>query len=206
MPVMRRVRRLKGRVDRGRIPRWRCSSGRRFTSLTETVLEHCRRPFAAWISFIRLTRRNVRVEFEAELCGVTHKIFFEWRNRVLATVSSYRDRIVLRDTVWVDEIYINDTDLSKGYGRARKRGLFRQKPRICVVVEIHKNPVVIVCDTESPVRCASEGPWAARLQPGRCSFKTSSGPATCWSGTMGSRAKRAGLTSTVLSTWSGWRW
>ena len=70
-------------------------------------------------------RPIVPVECAAGLCGVTHKTAFEWQHRVLATVSGYRDRIVLRGTVWVDETYVNDTDLSKGYGRARKRGLAR---------------------------------------------------------------------------------
>ena len=59
-------------------------------------------------------RHNVPVECAAEPCGVTHKTAFEWRHRVLATVSGYQDRIVLRDTVWVDKTYVNDTDLSKG--------------------------------------------------------------------------------------------
>lgn len=97
------------------VPRWRrgCCRGRRFTSLTGTVLEHRRTPHAAWVSFIRLIRHNVPVECAAKLCGVTHKTAFEWWHRVLATVSGYQDRIVLRDTVWVDETYVNDTDLSK---------------------------------------------------------------------------------------------
>ena len=48
-------------------------------------------------------RHSVPVECTAELCGVTHKTALEWRHRVLATVSGYQDRIVPRDTVWVDE-------------------------------------------------------------------------------------------------------
>ncbi|WP_147357350.1 IS1 family transposase [Collinsella sp. AM15-2] len=97
------------------VPRWRCRScGRRFTSLTGTVLEHCRKPLATWVFFIRLMRHNVPVECAAELCGVTHKTALEWRHRVLATVSGYQDRIVPRDTVWVDETCINNTDPSKG--------------------------------------------------------------------------------------------
>lgn len=48
-----------------------------------------------------------------------HKTAFEWHHRVLATVYGYQDRIVLRDTVWVDETYISDTDLSKGYAGRR---------------------------------------------------------------------------------------
>lgn len=56
---------------------------------------------------------------------------------MLATVSGHRDRIVLRDTVWVDETYVNDTDLSKGHGQARKCGLFRQKLGICDAIDVH---------------------------------------------------------------------
>lgn len=90
-------------------------------------------------------RHNVPVERATELFVVTHKTAFEWRHRVLATVAGHQDRIVLRDTVWVDETYINDTDLSKGYGQARKRGPSRQKPRICVDIDVHKNPVGVAC-------------------------------------------------------------
>ena len=117
------------------VSRWRCRCcGRRFISPTGTVLEHCRKPLPVWISFIRPMRHNVPVECTAELCGVTHKTAFEWRHRALATVSGYQDRILLRDTVWVDETYINCTDLSKGYGQARKRGLSRQK--LCILYSV----------------------------------------------------------------------
>lgn len=86
---------------------------------------------------------------------------------MLATVFGYRDRIVLHDTVWVDETYINDTNLSKGYRQARKRGLSRQKPCICVAIDIHKNPVAVVCGHGKPrspcVRKAVGGQDGARL-------------------------------------------
>ena len=62
---------------------------------------------------------------------------------MLATVSGYRGRIVLHDTVWVDETYINDTDLSKGCGQTRKRDLSRQKLCSCVAIDIHNNPVAV---------------------------------------------------------------
>ena len=103
---------------------WRCRCrSRKFNSLTGTVLERCRKPLPAWVSSITLMRHNVPVECAAELCDDTHKTAFEWRHRVLATVSGYQNRIMLRDAVWVDEFCVNDTDLSKGYGQARKRGL-----------------------------------------------------------------------------------
>lgn len=97
---------------------------------------------------------NIPVECAAEPCGVTHKTAFEWRHRVLATVSGYQDRIALRDTVWVDEIHINDTDLSKGYGRARKRGLSRQKPCICVAIDSKRTRSRSSAATASPARRA----------------------------------------------------
>lgn len=93
---------------------------------------------------------NVPVEAAAEACGITHKTAWEWRHRVLATVSGYQDRIVLRDRVWIDEIYLNDAELSKGPGQARKRGLSKQKVCVCVAIDVHKNPVAKVCGHGKP--------------------------------------------------------
>ena len=64
---------------------------------------------------------------------------------MLATVSGHRDRIVLRGIVWVDEAYVNDTDLSMGYGQARKRGLSLQKLCARIAIDVHKNPAAVVC-------------------------------------------------------------
>lgn len=131
VPGMRRPRRPEGRVHRRRRPEADPPPLRQ-----EVHLPHRHRPRALpqaaplWVSFIRLMRHNVPVECTAELCGVSHRTDFEWRRRVLATVTGYQDRIVLRETVWVDKIHINETDLSKGYGQLHKRGLSRQKLRI----------------------------------------------------------------------------
>lgn len=149
------------------VPRWRCRCcGRRFTSLTGTVLVHCRKPLPVWVSFIRPMRHNVPVECAAELCGITHKTAFEWRHRVLATVSGYQDRIVPRDTVWVDETYIDDTDLSKGYERARKRGLSRQKLCNCVAIDVHRNPVAVARDHGRPSPARVRKAMGGRIAPG----------------------------------------
>ena len=102
----------------------------------------------------------------AEPCGVTHKTAFLWRHRVLATESGYQDRIVLRDTVWVDETHINGTDLSKGYGQARKRGLSRQKLCICVNIDVHKNPVAVVCGHGKPSSACMRKAVGGRIAPG----------------------------------------
>ena len=106
------------------LQRYRCRScGTRFNSLTGTVLEHCRKELATWVDFVSLMRFNVPLDAAAEVCRVTHQTAWEWRHRIFATVDGYQERIVLRDRVWIDETYISDTDLTHGYGEARKRGL-----------------------------------------------------------------------------------
>ena len=94
---MRRPRRLEGRLHRGRGAQMALPLLQQEVNppLTGAVFEHCRKPHTAWVSFIRLMCHNVSVECADELCGVTHKTAFEWRHRVLATVSGQRDRVVL---------------------------------------------------------------------------------------------------------------
>ena len=139
-----------GKTPAGR-QRFRCRScGEGFTSLTGTVFEHGKKDFATWVRFVELMTWNVPIDAAAELCGVTHQTAFEWRHRVFATVSGYQDSIVLRNRVWIDEVYVNDTDLSKGYGQARKRGLSKQKLCIAIAIDTSKNPVAVVCGHGKP--------------------------------------------------------
>ena len=84
------------------------------------------------------------------VCRISHQTAFEWRHRVFATVDGYQDRLVLRDRVWIDETYIVDTDLARGYGQARKRGLSKQQICIAVAIDVHKNPVAVVCGHGKP--------------------------------------------------------
>lgn len=133
------------------VRRWRCPAcGARFTSLTGTVLERCKKPLPAWVDFIRLTAFAVPLDACAEMCGITHQTAWEWRHRLFAAVDGYQDRIVLRGRVWIDETYVNDTDLSKGYGQARKRGLSKQKICIAVGIDSRKEPVAVVCGHGKP--------------------------------------------------------
>lgn len=67
----------------------------------------------------------------------------------------------------VDETYIYDTDLSKGYGQACKRGLSRQKLCICVAIDIHKNPVAVVCSHRKPSFARVRKAMGAGCRPGR---------------------------------------
>jgi len=124
--------------------------GTRFSSLTGTVLERCKKDLPTWIDFINLMRFDVPLDAIAEICRIAHQTAFEWRHRVFATVDGYQDRLVLKDRIWIDETYINDTDLTHGYGEARKRGLSKQKICITVAIDIHKNTVAIVCGHGKP--------------------------------------------------------
>lgn len=81
-------------------------------------------------------------------------------------MSDRHDRIVLHDTIWVDRTYINDTALSKGYGQARKRGLSRQKLCICVAIDIHKNPVAVVCGHGKPSSARARKAVGGWMAPG----------------------------------------
>ena len=41
-------------------------------------------------------------------------------------------------------------DLTRGYGQARKRGLSKQQICIAVAIDMHKNPVAVVCGHGKP--------------------------------------------------------
>lgn len=133
------------------VRRWRCPRcGARFTSLSGTVLENCKKPLSTWVDFIRLTLFAVPLDACAEMCRITHQTAWEWRHRLFAAVDGYQDRIVLRGRAWIDETYVNDTDLSKGYGQAPKRGLSKQKICIAVGIDSRKEPVAVVCGHGKP--------------------------------------------------------
>ena len=67
-----------------------------------------------------------------------------------AQVRCLRCALRRRGRVWIDEAYVNDTDLSKGCGQARKRGLSKQKICIAIAIDASKNPVAVVCGHGKP--------------------------------------------------------
>ena len=147
--------------------RFRCPAcGRRYNSLTGTVLEHSKATMPQWVGFVRLMRFNVPLDAAAEAVGVTHQTAWEWRHRVFATVDGYQDGLVLRDRVWVDETYVADTDLSHGYGQARKRGLSKQKACIAVAIDVHKNPVARLCGHGKPSSRRVSGALSGNIAEG----------------------------------------
>lgn len=144
-----------GRKRDGRTPaghqRYRCKECREsFSSLTGTIFEHSKKDLPTWVDFVRLMSFNVPLDAAAEICRISHQTAWEWRHRVFATVDGCQDRIVLKGRIWIDETYVNDTDLSKGYGEARKRGLSKQKVCIAVAIDESRSPVAVVCGHGKP--------------------------------------------------------
>ena len=158
-------------VGDGRTPaghrRLRCAEcGARFSTMSGTTVENCKKDFSTWVRFVEPMTWNVPVEAAAEACGVTHKTAFEWRHRVFATVDGYQDRIVLRGRIWIDEVYVNDTDLSKGPGQARRRGLSKQKLCIAIAIDASKNPVAVACGHGKPSTRRVKAALGAHLAEG----------------------------------------
>lgn len=131
--------------------RWVCKEcGARFNSLTGTIFESFKKPLYTWVLFIRLMCYNVQLDAAAELCGMSHQTAWEWRHRVMETIDGYQDRIVLRDKVWIDEMYVTDSDLKGEPGWKPKRGLSKDKICIAVAIDVHKNVVAVRCGHGKP--------------------------------------------------------
>ena len=131
--------------------RWECKEcGARFTSLTGTIFESFKKPLFTWVLFIRLMCYNVQLDAAAELCGMSHQTAWEWRHRVMKTIDGYQERIVLRDKIWIDEMYVTDSDLKGEAGWKPKRGLSKDKICIAVAIDVHKNVVVVRCGHGKP--------------------------------------------------------
>lgn len=130
---------------------WECRGcGHKFTSLSGTIFESAKKPLWRWVLFIRLMCFNVQLDACAELCGITHQTAWEWRHRVMATIDGYQDRIVLRDKVWIDEMYITDSDLKGEPGWRPRRGLSRNKICMAVAIDARKNVVAVRCGHGKP--------------------------------------------------------
>lgn len=131
--------------------RWACKEcGTRFTSLTGTIFESFKKPLFTWVLFIRLMCYNVQLDAAAELCGMSHQTAWEWRHRVMETIDGYQERIVLRDKVWIDEMYVTDSDLKGEPGWKPKRGLSKDKICIAVAIDVRKNVVAVRCGHGKP--------------------------------------------------------
>lgn len=149
------------------IARYRCPScGARYTALSGTVLDNCKKDLPSWVAFVDAMRWAAPLDAAAEMCDITHQTAFEWRHRVFATVDGFQERVRLSGRVWIDELHVNDTDLSKGYGEARKRGLSKQKVCIAVGIDAGKRVVAKVCGHGKPTTKGIKAALASHIDAG----------------------------------------
>ena len=149
------------------VRRRRCPAcGARFTPLAGTVLGGCKKPPAAWVPFIRLALLSVPPDACAEACRISRHAAWERRHRLSAAVGGCQDRIVLRGRVWADEACVSNTDLSKGCGQARRRGLSKQKLCMAVGIDARKEPVAVACGHGRPSAARIRAALGGRVAEG----------------------------------------
>lgn len=147
--------------------RWLCPAcGEPLSALAGTVLEHVNKELPVWERFITCMCHNAPPDLIAEVCEVAHTTAFEWRHRVFATVDGYQDRLVLSGRVWIDELYMTDSDIVRSAGFVQKRGLSENKICIAVAIDAFKNAVVVVCGHGRPSSKRIEDAPLSRIAPG----------------------------------------
>lgn len=140
----------EGKTPAGR-QRWRCPvCGGAFSALTGTVLESVNKELPVWERFVTCMCYNAPIDLTAEVCGIAHTTAFEWRHRVFATIDGYQDRLVLSGRVWIDELYLTDSDIVRSADFVQKRGLSKNKICIAVAIDERKNAVAVVCGHGKP--------------------------------------------------------
>lgn len=155
-----------GKTPAGR-QRWRCPRcGEAFSALTGTVLESSNKELPVWERFITCMCYNAPVDLAAEVCGIAHTTAFEWRHRVFATVDGYQDRLVLRGRVWIDELYLTDSDIVRSADYVPKRGLSKNKICIAVAIDAYKNAVVAICGHGKPSSRRIRDALLSHIAPG----------------------------------------
>lgn len=155
-----------GRTPAGR-RRWRCPiCGCAFSALTGTVLEYSKKELPVWERFITCMCYNAPIDLIAEVCGIRHKTAFEWRHRVLATVDGYQDRLVLSGRVWIDGLYLTDSDIVRSADFVRKRGPSKNKICVAAAIDAFKNAVVVICGHGRPSSKRIKDALLSHVAPG----------------------------------------
>ena len=150
-------------------------------------------------------RHNVPLDCAAEPCGVSRQTAFERRHGALAAVSGHRGRIVPRGRAWIDGTHVNDTDPSKGYGQARRRGPSRQKPCTLVAIDVRKSPTAAACGHGKPGSARVGSALAGRLPRAAPSSTTGGGPTAGPSPTAAASRSPTGPTAATRPTSRRWR-
>ena len=123
--------------------RFKCKTcNKTFGLLTNSIFNSTKKNLYAWIKFIDLMIYNVPLECIEFNLDLDHKTVFLWRHKIFSTVDTYQDNVILKDTIWLDEIYIEDLEIKRPEG-LKDRGLSKYKRCIVIGIDIYKNIIAI---------------------------------------------------------------
>ena len=103
-----------------------------FTLLSDSIFN------SAKISLHKLT---TYIELMSEVLDISSNIAKIWHKKIFNTVNNYQDHLVLSDTIWIDETYIEDYEIEVISKGKHLRGLSRSKMCIVVAIDNHKNMI-----------------------------------------------------------------
>lgn len=123
--------------------RYKCKScGKTYSLLHNSIFNSTKKNLYTWIKFIDLMIYNVPLECIEFNLDLDHKTVFLWRHKIFSTIDTYQDNVILKDTIWLDEIYIEDLEIKRPEG-LKDRGLSKYKRCIVIGIDIYKNIIAI---------------------------------------------------------------
>lgn len=130
--------------------RYRCSCGRRFGLLTNSVLASAKTTLAQWLSMVSLMSYNVPLDLIAEQVGIHHNTALLMRRKLFETVNGWQEKVRLSGTVFIDEVYTFDSDKPKNHYGSNQRGLNKNKRCIFLAIDQYKNMVAFLVGSGMP--------------------------------------------------------
>ena len=131
--------------------RYRCKDcGMSFTLLSDSIFNSAKIPLHKLTKYIVLMSFNVPLELMSEVLDISSNTAELWRKKIFNSVNNYQDHLVLSDTIWIDETYIEDYEkeaISKGKHLC---GLSRSKMCIVVAIDNHKNMIARIAGNGKP--------------------------------------------------------
>ena len=102
------------------------------------------------MNYIQLMSFNVPLQLLCEVFDISFNTAELWRKKIFETVNGYQDHLVLSDTIWIDETYLEDYGVLAKKDGKHLRGLSRSKICIVVAIDIHKNMVAVISGHGKP--------------------------------------------------------
>lgn len=131
---------LDGFTTKNKKQRYKCRDcGKRFQIMSDSIFNSTKLNLVKFYEYVQLMIGNVQLELIESVVNISHKTALLWRHKIFKTVENYQNKVILSNTVWLDEIYIHDTKYKHEISDKKLRGL--SKEQICIVlgIDVHKN-------------------------------------------------------------------